>query len=250
MRGASNNPQLVVMNNTNKTQQVTLFSPSPNALGPLNATTQYTWDLTPETFTGNKAVMISVRQKGSTGVFQTLVAPLATASLDGVVAALNTLNIGSFWSEVIAGRSLIITANDHFQFLQINLAASLIIPIWQSTWNVAFNNVGITVSEIFQVIDDSTGTAPEFHTNSGAAPFSFVGSTTTAFLPADLVDGDAMRLRISYSPNSVVTTVHAVIKQNGIVILDQTQTGNPLTGFNFSFVYRLNAVYDFAVTVN
>src|SRR5580704_16672805 len=114
MRGASNNPQLVLMNNTNAVQYVKLFVPSPNALSSLNARTKYSWNLTGETFAGVTNVMILVRPVGSSLPFATLT--VATApNLAGVVAALNSLNIGSFYSLVIGGNSFILTSNDWFE---------------------------------------------------------------------------------------------------------------------------------------
>lgn len=125
MRGASNNPQIVVHNNTGAVQYVKLFTPSPNALGSLNARTKYIWNLTPETFTGSTMISIDVTVVGSAFArVQTLSAVLSSLTVAGVVAALNTLNVGSFYLQ----GSLVETSNDRFVFGNLTVNSTVLTP--------------------------------------------------------------------------------------------------------------------------
>jgi hypothetical protein len=248
MRGATRNPQAVIINNTGAVQQVRLFTPSPNATGSLNATTQYFWNLTPETYVGNQQVMIDVRPKGSSLAYATLSAPLGTQNLAGVVTALNSLNVGGFYAVVKGGQSYVFTSNKYFEFSFLLLGATVIAPEWISSGSVTVNNLGITVSLGYSAQDVTTTQVLDFNDHIGGAPFVIPISTSTVFLPSQLADGDSVDIELFWNPNGVVAAVTMVITENGNIIVNVTKsTASP---FDVFFTYHLNSTYVITATVN
>jgi hypothetical protein len=108
------NKQLVISlkNNTINVLPVTLFNPL--LTSSINAVTRYAFNLAGARFSSAIGISIEVTQGTAT---QTLTAPLITGSLDGIVDALNTLNIGS-WARIDFN---IYTRNDILRFDKLDI---------------------------------------------------------------------------------------------------------------------------------
>lgn len=108
-------PTIIVQNNTGADVPVKLlqYAGIPNSI---NAATQYRWDITAETFLAATVLSIQVRTS-ATATYQTYTAPLSPASAQGVVNALNGLNLGTSWYTFESGGSTFIaTDNDTLIF--------------------------------------------------------------------------------------------------------------------------------------
>jgi hypothetical protein len=108
-------PTILIENNTGADVPVKLlqYAGIPNSI---NATTQYRWDITAETFLAATVLSIQVRTS-VTAAYQTYTAPLSPASAQGVVNALNGLNLGTSWYTFESGGNTYIgTDNDTLIF--------------------------------------------------------------------------------------------------------------------------------------
>lgn len=125
-------------NNTNATVPVSLFGNTADQMDTANATTQYSWDLTSLTITNETQVLIEYRGVNETTFFSSS-ATFSGTSLQNVVDALNTLNLGYFFITTSGGNSFLNNYNLNVVFRALNVyASSLINPaFFQGT---GFNN--------------------------------------------------------------------------------------------------------------
>jgi len=147
-----------------------------------NATTQYSWNLTSLTITNETQVLIEYR-----GVNQTLytssIATFSGTSLQNVVNALNTLNLGYFFITTSGGNSFLNNYNQNIIFRNLNIyAPSLINPSFFSGTafnsftlrsNVLYANNSILVVGGFQSYDGTN--------SNGIIKLDSTGSVDTSF---------------------------------------------------------------------
>jgi hypothetical protein len=91
------NPTLVVKNNTEFDQQIDLLSTVASSQGVINENRQYLFNMSCEGFEGTNRVSIETKLNDES-VYTTLTAELSDPNVENTVAALNTLNIGTFYS--------------------------------------------------------------------------------------------------------------------------------------------------------
>ena len=87
-----------------------------------NQFTEYSWDIT--SIATNIGIYDSVSIESRTSPtlpFITYTASILSNSLSGIVTALNTLQIASFYYEVVGGNTYIRTYNDQLEFGQLNI---------------------------------------------------------------------------------------------------------------------------------
>lgn len=236
-------PILIVQNNTGNSMPVNLFSASPNASGGINAHVQYKWDITFLALNQLTDVQLQVGSVGSPGI-STINMKILASTVAGVLDALNALNVGFFRSITSGGSTFIVTNNKAFTFGNMIINQP---PTWSNTGGVQINNPNVS-STLITTSDTRSGPVVSF---AEAGPFvppfflPYVG-TDSSFLPGFLLDGDPMQTSIFCT---VVGTfsAHLILKQNGVIILDDTQVG--ITAV-FDFNYSLNTIYDFNVTIN
>ena len=109
---------LEIVNNSNLTQEVSILGVIKNQNSANNLSNQYVFDLSTETFSGITTANIRYKIIPSATIITSPSVPLKTLSIQGVVDALNTLNLGVFYSE----NSLIYVLSDTYNFLQIDTA--------------------------------------------------------------------------------------------------------------------------------
>lgn len=114
-------PIVIVRNNTGADVPVKLF-PYAGSPTSINANTHYQWDITSENFLAATQVSIQVRTSASAS-FTTYTAPLDPANAQGVVNALNSLNLGTSWYTVTSGgNTYISTDNDTLIFGDLTIS--------------------------------------------------------------------------------------------------------------------------------
>jgi len=147
-----------IKNNTSGVVPVSLlnsFLPYNNVF---NQTTRYAWDVTSETYS---PLSFSIEARfTSSGSFTTFSGSLAAANINALVAALNLLNIGTFWSETSGGNSYIVTWNNNAIYgnLTVGTASSVLVTLyWTNNTLVAGGNLQIDVNTVNEVSNANPG---------------------------------------------------------------------------------------------
>lgn len=118
---------IVVKNNTTSLQPIQLWLP-PNDFSGINATTHYKWNITGQSFSGLANVSIIYVQNGIT---TPVTAPILQQSLEGVLNALNGLNVGRFWATTEFGQTYINTFNDFIIYENLIITGGMPLPDMQ-----------------------------------------------------------------------------------------------------------------------
>jgi hypothetical protein len=111
-----------ILNTTSATQQMFFLSNPSNTQDISNQFTEYSWDIT--SIANNIGIYDLVSFESRTNPtlpFITYSASILSNSLSGIVTALNSLQIASFYYEVIGGNTYIRTYNDSLEFGQLNI---------------------------------------------------------------------------------------------------------------------------------
>lgn len=152
-----------IKNNTTGVIPVSLlnsFLPYNNVF---NQTTRYAWDVTSETYS---PLTFSIEARfTSSGSFSTFSGSLAAANINALLAALNSLNIGTFWSETSGGSSYIVTWNNNAVYgnLTVGSASPVLVNLyWINNTLVAGGNLQIDVNTVNQVSSANPGLAADF----------------------------------------------------------------------------------------
>lgn len=236
-------PIILIQNNTNATLLVNLFASSPSALsGMNNSRITYAWNVTAFPFTALTTVQIQVKTSGLQS-FATLTTQVASNSIDAVLAALNGLHVGTFFKTVSGANTFIATANNFFVYgnLTINQSNAQWITTGSCQVNpVTVNNASMTATDL------RSGVPLSASSGSGVFPQNLGFGFTITYPLSTLQDGDTVQVNITATPGGPYT-IQLILKENGITILNSTQSG---TNVNFTFIYHLNAVYDFNGSVN
>jgi hypothetical protein len=112
-----------ILNTTSATQQMYFLSNPSNTQDISNQYTEYSWDITSiaNNLSAYDIVSVEARNANSGQSYVTYTAPILSNSASGIVTALNTLQIASFYYEVIGGNTYIRTYNDILEFNQLNI---------------------------------------------------------------------------------------------------------------------------------
>lgn len=172
---------LNVKNNTSGTIEVSLMGNPADLTDNANATTEYRYDITALSFTSENNVAIEWKRSGAS-IFQTLVAPLQQLSVDGVIQALNTLGIGSFFTFTSGGNTYISNYDDTYVFGQLSVYNNSV-PILNysySTPSVTGGGMQIDVNTVPTQIDANPAIASGSITVANGDSIDFTGSYVTA----------------------------------------------------------------------
>lgn len=123
---------LAIQNNTNATIPISIMGNPSNLADISNQTREFQWNLTGFTFTTENQVSIDYRPNALVN-FTTYNAPLLAPNIQGVLSALNSLGIGSFFTYTSGGNTYISNYDNDYVFGDLN--------IWDSngtqvTWSV------------------------------------------------------------------------------------------------------------------
>lgn len=118
-------PIIVVGNNTPDIQSVSLFANVQPGTTSLNQTSYYSWDLAFETYSNIISLTIQYRAKSQVTFIQTVI-EFAFTNIDQVLAALNDLNLGTFYKT----GTTIKVANDAVVFGNLDLVSDMSPESW------------------------------------------------------------------------------------------------------------------------
>lgn len=224
-------------------QQVNLFTNNPNLSGNINAGTNYSWNITAQSLSLLMNVQLQVTVPGMSG-FTTLTAPIANGSVAGIVAALNSLNVGFFYSTVIGGQTYIQSGNSKFAYgsLTVNQAGSY----WIVSGSSLTTSSGTLATMAMQVFDINSSTIIGGCNSSGVPPLPGVSMDTNFFYPSSiLADGDT--LHFDCYGDATIRTFTVLIVQNGVTLLNSNTN---VSSVAFQWFHILNATYKFVCTIN
>ena len=111
---------LDIQSNVNYPVTINILGNPYNLLDTSNAKREYRWDFTTFSFNGETYVSIQYKINGASS-FSTFTQQLPTQNLQGIVAALNLLNIGFFSTYTETGSTYVGTYNDNYTFGQLNV---------------------------------------------------------------------------------------------------------------------------------
>ena len=240
-------PILLLQNNATVTMPVNIFTNNPALSANINAPL-YQWTITGQSFVQLTNVQVEVQAPGVAG-FTTLTAPVSSSDTSGIVNALNSLNIGTFYASVDGAGNIFINSNSSF-YVYRNLIvnqqpqnANWITTGQLATSSLSITSMGMTFS------DNRSSTFLGGTGSSGVPPIPpAITNINTTFPFSSLANGDVIAVTVTAAPIAAYT-FHLILKQNGIQILDQTNS-NAGGFYIFNFIYSLNATYDFNATVN
>ena len=250
------NPVLSLGNNTGSDITVSLFNNTDFAVNSAyNAKTQYSWDITAETFAG--AASVSIGSKTGPNPYQTYTVPLPLPTPQGVANALNALLIGLFTVVQAGGKTYIRTWNDTVQYSNLNISGTTAYPAFTMNMNIfCDNSTGNTTPVIISAKDNTAGGQPMLsitNSNSGLS-YNIASSTSSQF--SFLSNGDTVQLDITSTPPvgtvALFSSLNLVLKQNGIVIFAPGAIAGTVPGSftpPITFPYLLNAAYDLSATI-
>jgi hypothetical protein len=146
-----------------------------------NQTTEYRWNVTGLSFSGENRVSVQYRAN-SINDFSTFVAPLKTLSVQGVVDALNTLGIGSFFTFISGGSTFISNYDNNYVFGVLNIYNQ---SVPQFVYNVDLVGAGGSVTIDVNFVNQLSLASPV--TQSGtittaSGDYIILTGTTTASL--------------------------------------------------------------------
>lgn len=226
---------------------VNLFTNNPALSGNINAPL-YKWTITGQSFVQLTTIQIDVQAPGTPG-FATLTASVPSSDTAGIVMALNSLNVGTFYATVDGVGNIFINANSSFYtYNNLSVNQQPQNANWITTGQLATSSLSITAMGM-SFSDNRSSTFLGGTGGTGVPPLPPQPTHINATFPfSELANGDVIAVTVTAAPIAAYT-FHLILKQNGIQILDQTNS-NAGGFFIFDFIYSLNAVYDFNATVN
>jgi hypothetical protein len=162
-----------IVNNTNGIVPISLFGNNADPMDTANATTQYSWDISGFTIT-NESLIIIQYKPNSSSTFQLATIGFSGTSIQNVLNALNTLNLGYFFITTSGANTYINNYNNNIAFSNLQ-----ILNVGTTSLTYSWNLVGsggkaqIYVNAVIQVNDTSP------ITSSGSV--SVVGGDTIQF---------------------------------------------------------------------
>jgi hypothetical protein len=109
-----------IINNTASNVPMNFMGNLANTADISNQYTQYKWDVTTVNFNYYDTVSIQLRGANSGLAYTTLTAPYETKTIQGVLDALNALNVACFFTTSSGGSTYIETYNDNTEFANLS----------------------------------------------------------------------------------------------------------------------------------
>lgn len=243
-----------IRNNTTTVQAVQIGT-TPNDFSGINATTQYRWDITAQNLNDLTTLELTYVLNGAT---TTVSSDIETESVEGIINALNGLNVGRFWATTESGSTYINTYNDFITYtnLVINNAHNIEIGVTAIVGTTLDFTLTLTApNQVFW--DWGDGTIDEFNVNNPnpTHTYTVAGNYTiliTIVTPTSLLNFSSNGVLMPEVDSivfigDVFTALQSLfIQLTGIVTFDSTLlsnynsftslnlAGNQLTSFNFT----------------
>lgn len=219
---------MILKNNTASTLPVQLLLPgNPNDIA--NQATTYHVNLVGQTFSAQ--AFIQWRTRGSSGAYTTSRLVLLQLNIDGLVDALNLLNIGSFWK---TSNTMIDAASGENEFGFITIGAPLFIINATASFMASIFIQGITTG----TIDWGDGSAPDTYTGTGTythvyGPAGTYDINLMLVDPTTLIKMDAnTNLFILIGDLSSYTNLSVLLVQNNQLTAIDISTNSQLVGLD------------------
>jgi hypothetical protein len=148
-----------IQNNTNGTIPLSLFGNNADPMDNANATTQYSWNVTSLSITNENTIILQYRLPNTTS-YSIVTTNFSGTSVQDVVNALNTLNLGAFFITTSGGNTLINNYNQNIVFNFLNILNPNTTSL-NYAWNMsgAGGKADVYKNLIIQVSDVSPTTA-------------------------------------------------------------------------------------------
>ena len=205
-----------VTNNTNGEIPVSIFGNNSDVMDNSNATTQYQWNITGFSITNETILLLEYNTTGSSN-YQIVTTSFSGTSLQGIINALNNLNLGVFFLTTSGGSTFINSYNNinSFGTLQIVNTSQPASLTYSMNLNLALDQVDVFVNAVL------TNTFTDPNTSSGSIP---------------VVAGDNIVADFSTSFNLKGTRTFVYNITTGIYLLDATNTISVNLPFPFTIV--------------
>lgn len=239
------NPIILVQNNTDNIQPVSLFTTLPNLFGSINGNPVYQWDITAQSLVQLTTVSLQVKTPGSP-VYVSLSAPIPTSDLQGITDALNSLNVGPFRLMVQGSSIFVYTYNSLFVFGNLDINTAAVSFLWKTTGGFQINALfaPIVASVVFTdlnsavILSSASATPP--------VPPQFIPTVASISYPlSSLNAGDTINFVISAFTGPQNFSI--VLKENGVPIFTFSGLTNLVAN---PFTYTADAVYDLTASSN
>jgi len=109
-----------ITNTTNGTVPVSILGNNADQEDTANATTRYSWNITGFTVTTENEILFQYKNVNDIS-FTSVILPLSTPSIQGILSVLNSLNLGSFFTTTSGGNTFINNYNNNIAFGQLNI---------------------------------------------------------------------------------------------------------------------------------
>lgn len=232
---------IIVRNNTTDIQPIE-FGVVPDQFSSINATTKFSWNITSLSYSNLDNVTVTYLYNGVT---TTVSAQITEDSISGIITALNSLNVGRFWSTVVLGNTYVETYNDlvTYQDISINYDANIVAGVTVNAGNTVFFSLtmgspnGVTV-------DWGDGTVDVFNTASPSPShmYTVAGSYDIKFTFADesaLID--------FITSSAYIQTLEFLT--SGFTGLDYLElSGTSISSFNTSPLLNSTSLSNFIIT--
>ena len=113
-----------IQNTTNGTIPLSLFGNNADPMDNANATTRYFWNVSSLTITNEQSIYIQYKTVGQAN-FVTATTSFSSNTIQSVVDALNTLNIGSFFITTSGASTFINNYNNNLVFGTLSIYSSI-----------------------------------------------------------------------------------------------------------------------------
>jgi hypothetical protein len=188
-----------IQNTTNGTIPVSIFGNNADLMDNANASTQYLYNLTGFTITNENTVQIDYQFVGTTG-FTTASTSFSGTTLQDVVNALNTLNLGSFFITTSGGNTYLNNYNNNIIFNNLGIYSSDVYL------NYSFN----FISAVAYRIRDSLILIPPYLVD-GNGPIVTSGSATPIY------NGESITYRVGADALPVTSLITKTNNLTGVV---------------------------------
>lgn len=227
---SAENISIKIVNNTNGNIDISVMGNPADLTDNANATTEYRYDVTSLVFTNENTVNIEYKVNGASS-FTNYTTPLLQPNLDGVLAALNILGLGSWFSFTSGGNTYISNYDDQYTFGNLNI----------------FGNTTLGVSYFIDTQGYPVGGSIGIDVNA----INVVLATTPAIAAADLpspLAGDVVDFYGTSPTSSGDFTAYVKNVNNGTFLYNQVVPS--ATFFTFTFTLAASTTYEifFATT--
>ena len=131
---------LQITNNTNATQQLDILGNPANLLDTANATTEYQWNVTGT----NPTNFVTLEYMPVGAAAFTVYTASMSSGISGLVAALNGLGIGYFYSSTAGGNTYVSTYNDKYVFGNLTVIQSIQISVYTDSISLSLVATGLS----------------------------------------------------------------------------------------------------------